>query len=136
MPVHKPKPIVLSMLICDEVIEDRETSKKSLIGLFNNIHSEKIPCVHPRICVFSTLTDGKGDCNVALKFVKQDDENQLLSFEAPIKFFDPKQVVELKFEICGLVLPEFGDYRFDLYYEQELLISRKFMVSPIQRTNT
>ena len=40
--VDKPSPIPLTMVICDTVIDDRKTGKKSLIGLFNNINADRV----------------------------------------------------------------------------------------------
>ena len=47
-----PTPSGLAIVVCDQIIEDKATSKKSLIGIFNNIASQTFPCRHPALSVF------------------------------------------------------------------------------------
>jgi len=41
----------ISLMICDQVITETETNKKSLIGVFNSISAGQFPCRHPKICI-------------------------------------------------------------------------------------
>ena len=47
----KSTPSGLAIVVCDQIIEDKATSKKSLIGIFNNIASPTFPCRHPQLSV-------------------------------------------------------------------------------------
>ena len=127
--MKKPKPNHLAMVICDSVIEDRLTGKKSLIGLFNNIGANNVPCVHPRLNVYMVLTEGHGNYRMELKCLKVGDEKEILKMELAIDFKDPRQIVEFNCEIAGLSFPDFGDYRFELLFDGEPIVARKFQVS-------
>lgn len=53
----------------------------------------------------------------------------------PLKFNNPLSVVEAKFEIRGMVLPEPGMYRFDFLCENVPVVSRKFKAIKLERKN-
>ncbi|MCH8964204.1 MAG: hypothetical protein IIB58_04525, partial [Planctomycetes bacterium] len=60
MPASFLKPDVLSLLVCDQILIDRLTGKTSLIGMFSTIGAARFPVRHPQLCVFASLTDGRG----------------------------------------------------------------------------
>ena len=64
---EKPTPIGLAIVVCDQIIEDKLTGKKSLIGIFNQIGTNNFPCRHPQMCVFVSLTEGRGQCAARLR---------------------------------------------------------------------
>ncbi|OGW83960.1 MAG: hypothetical protein A3C47_00235 [Omnitrophica bacterium RIFCSPHIGHO2_02_FULL_51_18] len=125
---NKPNLIPLAMIICDTVIDDKKTNKKSLIGLFDNINSLKLPCVHPRLNVFIVLTEGNGEYDCALKCIKEDTNKALVELQGKIHCLNPQQKIELNFEMVGLRFTDYGNYRFDFYCNENLLVSRKFLI--------
>ena len=129
----KPRPRALAFIICDTVIDDKATNKKSLIGLFNNIYANNFPCSHPVINIFLSLTKGHGDYECSLLCVKDDESQKIVQLSGPLKFNNPLSVVEAKFEIRGMVLPEPGIYRFDFLCGGVPVVSRKFKVVKLER---
>ncbi len=130
MPAKKlPSPTALAFIICDSIIEDKATNKKSLVGLFNSIATKTFPCIHSVIHVFVGLTGGHGRYQSALSCVKDDDESvKILDLQGLIKFSDPLEIVEVNFEIRDVRFPEAGIYRFELSCNDIPVISRKFQV--------
>jgi len=126
---NKPIPAPLAMVICDDVIDDRRTGKKSLIGIFSNIYAQKVPCSHARLNVFLSLTEGIGDYDMKVRCVKVGEEKEIMSMGGPIKFANPNQIVEFNFEILGLIFPDYGDYRFEILCNNKPVIARKFIVA-------
>jgi len=53
MTPDKPAPLGLALVVCDQIIEDKLTHKKSLIGIFNQIATPSFPCRHARMAVLS-----------------------------------------------------------------------------------
>lgn len=125
----KPKPIVLAMVICDTVIEDRLTNKKTLIGTFNRIIISKIPCIHPCLNVFLALTEGIGEYDGQLRCINVEEDKSILDLGGKINFRDIKEIIEFNFELRGIVFPQFGEYRFEFFCNNEPLCSRRFIVS-------
>jgi hypothetical protein len=122
--VKKPAPIPLSMILCDMIIEDKKTSKKSLIGLFSTVTTAKVPCLLNRFGVFISLTEGIGEYACVLRCSFAEDNTQIGETKGQVRFMDRREVVEISLEVNGVSFPRYGDYRFDLYCEEELLISR------------
>jgi hypothetical protein len=129
--VKKPSPIPLGMVICDMIIEDKKTGKKSLIGMFSNVSAPVVPCPLNRFGVYISMTEGIGDYTCSLKCVRAGDNLMLGETRGGLKFEDRSHIVEIVLEITGLTIPEYGEYRLEFYCEEELLISRKFTVTSI-----
>ncbi|MFP4472375.1 MAG: DUF6941 family protein [Candidatus Omnitrophota bacterium] len=123
------KPIPLGMLICDTVIQDAKTQKKSLIGIFSQIHARKAPVRHPHMSVFLVVTEGHGSCSCELRCLRADSDKPLMSVKGEIAFRDPHQTLELVFDLNGIIFPDFGSYRLEFWVGDHLVIARKLMVS-------
>jgi hypothetical protein len=120
------------MIICDMVIDDRISGKKSLIGLFDAIATNSLPCVVNELHVFLVLTDGYGVAKLRLRCARADTDEELFHTVQDVQFPDPLAVVEINMGFCGCEFPEPGEYRFQLYAGNSLLCERKFHVSLLE----
>ncbi len=127
MPLVAPQ--VLSLLVCDQIIVDRMTGKTSLIGMFANIAARKFPMRHPQLCVFASLTDGRGKTPLELCIMDSEDSRPpVVSGKATVEFKDPRAVACLNLHFNGLVFPEAGDYRVQLWCDGALLNEARLML--------
>ena len=124
----KPAPIGLAIVICDQIIEDKLTGKKSLIGIFNQIAAQNFPCRHPQLCVYVSLTDGRGQCIARLRVVHDETNAGVAEVNGQIQFADVHAVVELNFGLVGLTFPEPGAYAIEFYCDDFLVLERRFQV--------
>ena len=122
-------PEVLAMILCDQVITDVESNKKSLIGLFDQVETVALPCVIHELHVYLSLTDGHGTLTVALACVTVDEGEQLFRGEAEIEFAGPLQVIEMHFVFPNARFPRAGEYRFQLSTLGQVLRERRFLVT-------
>ncbi len=122
-------PEILAMIICDTVIEDVESGKKSLIGLFDHVHTSHLPSIVNELNVFLSLTDGHGVRSAELRCVDAATGEELFRTEGEVEFPDPLSVVDLHFRFQGCEFPDEGEYRFQFFCEGELQRERKFHVS-------
>jgi hypothetical protein len=120
------------MIICDMVIDDRISNKKSLIGIFDAIGTTDLPCVINELHVYVTMTDGYGRQPVTIRCVKAAENEVLFSTTQRIEFPDPLAVVELNVGFCNCEFPEPGEYRFQLLVNNHLLTERKFQVALLE----
>ncbi|MCS7014803.1 MAG: hypothetical protein RMJ19_09560 [Gemmatales bacterium] len=125
-------PQVLAMIICDMVLDDRISNKKSLIGIFDAIGATNLPCVINELHVYVTMTDGYGRKQVTVRCVKAADNEVLFGTTQRIEFPDPLAVVELNVGFCGCEFPEAGEYRFQLLVNDHVLAERKFQVTLLE----
>ena len=120
------------MLICDQIIAELGTGKKSLIGIFEIIGAFQFPAVIPRISVYARLMDGFGKYQFKLRLVKLKDESliQEITLEGDIK--DSMHASELVINMMGITLPEAGKYEFQLYSGEIYLHRATMELSQIQ----
>ena len=121
-------PEVLAMILCDLVITDVETNKKSLIGLFDRVETVALPCVVHELHVYLSLTDGHGTLPVAIACVTVDGGEELFRGEAEVAFAGPLQVVEMQFVFPNARFPAPGSIASSFRLGQ-LLRERKFFVT-------
>ena len=130
--MNTERPLVLSLVLCDQIITEHLTLKKSLIGAFNSIGFEALPGVYPRMCVYAALTNGQGETTANLRCVFMDTDDSegrtLWEVNAPIAFDNPNQVVEICFELNKIAFDSVGLHSFELSCGEELLMERRFHV--------
>jgi hypothetical protein len=115
-----PIPSVVAMLICDQIITEQVTNKKSLIGVFDKFFSPLFPTVFPRLSVYVKLADASGDYLFRLRIVKLKDESPLAEVRLDAKIPDTEEYAELALNM-GFLVPEQGKYEFQLYAGENYL---------------
>jgi hypothetical protein len=99
---------MLSAIICDRVIFDKITGMPSLINIIQTVNAPAYP-IRNVLVFFCELTNGHGD----------------------VEFTDVQQIVTLAVGLHGVVFPEPGEYRFQLFTEGELLGERRVICRKI-----
>jgi hypothetical protein len=109
-------PSVVAMLVCDQIIAEQGTNKKSLIGIFEHLGSTSFPVQVGRISVYAKLVDALGKHHFRLRLVTLKDEKLIMEIgiDADVK---EGGGVELALNMGNLTLPEPGKYEFQLYAE-------------------
>jgi len=123
-----PTPENLAFLICDSIIDDRKTGKKTLVGIFNRIGTSAFPCTHPDMAVFVSLTDGRGTYKAELNCLCSDTQEPIMHGEGQVAFKDPNSVVEIGFHLRGLTFPKAGMYEFEFLCNGVRVAERRFEV--------
>ena len=129
MTAPKETPLGQALLICDQIITDAETNKKSLIGVFNNLRAITFPAQHPHMSVFAAMTNGNGKMNATLRCSVENHE--VLNVSGEIEFPNPNQIIELVFNLKGMVFPRPGLYTFELLCDGEFIIEKRFQVTKV-----
>jgi hypothetical protein len=110
-----PQPTVTAMLVCERIIAEAGSSRKSLIGIYDSVGMLTFPAVIPQLAIYVRLADAVGVYQFKLRIVNLKDE-ALLS-EVPVQgdVKDPLRPADLVFNLLGLPIPEPGKYEFQLY---------------------
>ncbi|MFC1644239.1 DUF6941 family protein [Candidatus Omnitrophota bacterium] len=126
-----PKPIVNAMLICDKVITETGTNKKSLIGIFENINAYKFPCIHHFLAVYIKLTDANGRYKFRLELVDLENDSIVGKAEMPkeVEINDPLRTHDLVFNLVALKFARPGKYEFRIYANDEIFGQKTFLVN-------
>lgn len=119
------KPIGMALVICDQIITEEKTQKKTLVGTFNRIHASEIPFTLPGMAVFVSLTNGKGEIPILLKCVSQETNEAVFQIKGKVTFPNPLHVHELVFNLKNVQFPHYGTYSFDLESENQFILGAR-----------
>jgi len=129
-----PIPKTNAMLICDQVITDKSTNKKSLIGIFENISAASFPCIHHLLSVYVKLTEAHGTYRFSLELVDLKRDTVTARGEIPhdITIDNPRTVHELVFNLRNLKFLDPGDYEFRIFASGKIFGQKTFLVKRLE----
>jgi hypothetical protein len=122
------RPSAISLMLCDQVVFERETQKPYLLGVFTGVSADRIPTPPQRFDIFAALTDGLGDVRMTLTVEHLDTNQEIYSQHITVRFSDPFQVVNLRLRIRHLIYPAAGTYLFALTADGEEVAARRIRV--------
>lgn len=130
-------PVLVALLLCDQVIDDRLTNKKSAIGLFNAIVVPTLPTRVPQVSVMATLTEIRTRCPLELRLLRDTDNQMLMRSQGFVDSPGMLAIADLVFSLHGVMFDRAGQYAFELLCDDQLLGRRRFHVvhHPGQRPN-
>ncbi len=122
-----------AILICDQIIHESVTNKKSLIGIFEDIHISAFPHSYPRIAVYVNLTDAHGKYVLELRLVSSADNSVIGSGKTPeVQIDSPLRTCEFALQIQNLVFRNPGFYEFQVFANAELIATKAFNVKRVK----
>lgn len=127
-----PLPVIKAFLVCDQVIQDAQTGKKSLIGVFHELKATQFPAVHPSLWIYANLMDAHGRYTFEIRLLDIS-RNEALGKGAPpaIEIPGPLQVTELSAQLRNVTLPAPGTYEFQLLANDELAATKAIRVAKV-----
>jgi hypothetical protein len=129
-----PKPSLTALLVCDMVIDDKATNKKSLIGTFTHIWAQGFPCVHHKMAVYFCLTDAEGQYDIVLRLVHSETENLIAEAGLSVAIPDRLSIHDFGLNIPVVQFPSSGRYEFQLHANKEFLGRKEFLVTTLTDT--
>jgi hypothetical protein len=126
-------PKVNSFLLCDYIIQEHKTGKKSLIGIFHNIVAGRFPFAHPSLFIYANLSDAAGNYDFTIRLIDVNSRKVIGSGRLPaIQIGDRLKPVEIAMNIRQLVFPSPGKYEFQLEANGELVDCRDLWVTQVR----
>jgi len=108
-------PSVIAILICDRIIIEQASNKKSLIGVFDQLRTPQAPVVMP-FAIYARLTDAEGDYAFKAEIVYANENKPIGRIETErLHVTDRLSFVELALTIPPVPFPSFGRYELQLY---------------------
>lgn len=130
--MSKVPPILLSAIICDRVIFDKITGTPSLINIIQTINSQSYP-MRIVLVFFCELTNGHGKTTTQIKLVStQQEDKPIFEQSGTVEFADVQQIVTLAVSLHGIVFPQPGEYRFQLFSDGQLLGERRVLCRQVK----
>ena len=124
-------PVCVSIVLCNECIEDKRTNNKSLISLFNAVHVQTIPAMHSRMVVLATITNAANSLDLDL-IIRSPSGKEVIRLSTPFPAAHPLATYDIVFEFNGIVLEEMGTYHIDLLCNSAYLAGRRFDVLQLE----
>jgi Family of unknown function (DUF6941) len=126
------QPILLSAITCGRVLFDKVSGMPSIIDIVQTINAQQFPARHPQIVFFCELTNGHGTTKMKIRLVDtQEEEKYIFEKEGTVQFKDVKQIVTLAMDLHGVVFPQPGEYRFQLFAGGNILGERRIICRKI-----
>jgi hypothetical protein len=121
-------PTMVSFLICDQVIDDKLSNKKSAIGIFNTILVPKVPAIIHQMAILASVTEIAARVELEIRLMRDTDNAVLFSGKGNVEAPNPLAVVDLLFAMQGVKIPDAGQYAFEILSGGALLGRRRFQV--------
>ncbi len=129
-------PACLSLVMCDNILQDAETKKYYLMGTATMTYARSFPARYQKLCLYVVLTGIHEPQTITIKLVHLDtasnEDRQVMSISGNVDAPDPLAVAELTFAMRNLPFPPPGEYRFQLMASETLLAERKFVVKEMK----
>ncbi len=128
-------PSVQAFLVCDCVIEDSLTKKKSLIGLFTHLQSVTFPFQHHQLGLYFCMTDAEGTYRVEIDLMFVNTDQLVCRASLPdIVIGDRLQISDFGINIPALLFPAPGRYEFRLRMNGRMIAQKDFHVVQVSAT--
>ncbi len=111
-----PAPFPLALLLCDSVITDEDSKKKTLVGIFDRILVQKFPTAYRPLTIYARLIDAEGTYDFRVEYVQVKTDKILAqgSFSG-IKVEDRLSPIEILLTLPSIPIPKPGQYEFRIW---------------------
>lgn len=135
---ESPTPSIQAFLVCDSVIEDSLTKKKSLIGLFTHLQAMKFPFQHHQLGLYFCMTDAEGTYHFDIDLMHVNTDQLVCRASLPdIVIGDRLQIADFGINVPALLFPSPGRYEFRLRMDGRVIAQKDFSVIQVSPpTNT
>lgn len=128
----RPTPSIQAFLVCDSVIEDSLTKKKSLIGLFTHLQAMTFPFQHHQIGLYFCLTDAEGTYHFDIDLMHVNSDQLVCRASLPdIVIGDRLQIADVGINVPALLFPSPGRYEFRLRMHGRVIAQKDFNVNQV-----
>lgn len=117
------------MLVCDSIITELGTNKKSLIGIFEEISTSQFPFRHGALSVYVKFTGALGSYQFKLELVDLKTGEAIgRGIIGPLNVTDKLASYELVYNLKGLEFKHAGKYEFRILADEEVFGTKSFII--------
>ncbi len=115
--------ISLALLVCDTVITDAATGKKTLVGIFNSVSAVSYPHCIREFYIFCSLTNCEPNTDISVRLTNSEGE-QMFDLKGSIRSRSTDETPEVIFGIRNFVVKSEGKYELTLFANEIPIASR------------
>jgi hypothetical protein len=121
------------MVLCEGIWTDQATGKKFLLGCFASISARDFPATQPIFAIYILLTNGRGRVPFRIAVVDVDEQRDpVAELNGELEFPDIRAVIGLDAILMGVSFPMPGEYRVQLFVNNEFVIERSLLIVQVQ----
>lgn len=122
-------PKIRVFVVCDAAVQDGETGKITLVGIFDRIAARQFPVTREPFAIYFRLTGLNGQYELRVRILGPDLQTVLadVGFERAIYVTDPLATTDAILNVAGLDLPVPGRYTVRLDYNAILADEISFL---------
>ncbi len=125
------KPSIQAFLVCDAVICEASTNKKTIVGTFTHIGSATFPCLVPQIGLYVCFTDADGTYEFEIDLHYLNDGGNKIGggkLPQPIVITDRLSITDIGVTLRNVIFPGPGRYEFRLLSGGQVIAVKDFTV--------
>ncbi len=118
-----PPPFVVAVIICDTVIVDKATEKKTLVGIFDRVNCPSLPWAQP-MGLYARMTDAEGRYAFKVAVLHLESNTVVGNLQTPeIEIKDRLAFMDLALNLPPVPFKAAGRYEFQIY-ANDIFIAR------------
>jgi len=121
--------VLVGLLFADHILEEK-SGKKSIIGTFTTIYSEKFPFQYARFGIYAAVTNLEGEHEFALNLVNDETQQVVIALSGKIASKSRLEVIEIVAIFEMVLFPKPGKYNLTYVIDGYQVGSR---VLPVQQ---
>lgn len=124
------RPSIQAFLVCESVICEAGTNKKTIVGTFTHIKSQSFPVVMPQIGLYLCFTDAEGKYLFEVELHSLNGGVRLGGGKIPssIEIKDRLMITDVGIALKNVVFPAPGRYEFLLKANGVVIAQKDFTV--------
>lgn len=123
----------VALLFCDHLIEEKNSNKKSLIGIFSVIFGERFPLQFRPFWLYVSFTNLAGEHTFAINILLEKTKNVVFSAGGKVNSDSSNAIIELPIPVGPVVFPEPGEYGVTLHIDGGPVLNRMLYVKEMPK---
>lgn len=116
-----PTPVLVALLVCDTAIQDSQSKKYTLVGVFSEITAHNFPAIHSSAWLYAKLIGCEGEYITRVDFARVSDQKVIISGEGNLIAHDRHASVDCAWSLPRLPLEVPGEYEFRLWMNDKFI---------------
>ena len=108
-------PLLVAAVICDTAVEDPNTRKKTLVGIFDRVYVREFP-TRRHLSLYLKITDAVGLYNLQVKFVDVNSGEMLVEVAGELEAADRLASSDFFISMANLKIPSEGRFEFQIWF--------------------
>jgi len=126
-------PLPVSLLLCDQVISDATSGKKTLVGIFHQVKVVRFPTEYKPVSLYAQLYDGEGEYDIRIDYVNVEDQAKLAEVVGTFSVRERHKPIELAIALPPIPILKPGEYEFRLWIDNQYIQRIRFTAVPKER---